>query len=133
MAGQHFGLAPFDSSQIIGPKRSWKNQILDGEVAEIEGLYRRVEDLQLILGKEVNGVDIIHTFLKRRVQPLQARAHPMFLYSGCNDPTRVSTRELSKGDVDGILLPLLKFKADEDIPGSSLTLPFRASRPVPQV
>src|SRR3954467_3839021 len=85
VVGQHFGLDPFDSSQIIEPKRSWKNQILEGEVAEIEALYRRVEDLQLIPEKEVNTVDIICTFLERRVQPLQARAHPMFLYAGRRD------------------------------------------------
>ena len=87
----------------------------------------------MIPDKEVNGVDIIRTFLKCRVQPLQARAHPMFLYTGRDDPMRVAAQDLSKGDVDGILRPLLKFKADEDISGSSLTLPFRVSRPVPQV
>src|SRR3954470_12151219 len=69
--GQDFGLVPFDPSQLIEKKRSWKNQILYSEVAEIEALYRRVEDLQLIPEKEVNGVDIIRTFLERRVQPLQ--------------------------------------------------------------
>src|SRR4051812_5321052 len=94
VAEQKFVLAPFDPSQKIEPKRSWKNQILDGEVAEIEGLYRRVKDLQLIPDKEVNGVDIIRTFLKRRVQPLQARAHPMFLYSGRHDP---AAEEFSRG------------------------------------
>src|SRR4051812_29495458 len=130
VARQEFGPAPFDPSQKIEPKRSWKNQILDGEVAEIEGLYHRVEDLQLIPDKEVNDVDIIRTFLKHRVQPLQARAHPMFLYSGRRDPTRVSAEEFSKGDLDGILHPLLNFKAGEDLPGKSLTAPFSASRPV---
>ena len=96
-------------------------------------LYRRVEDLQLIPDKEVNGVDIICTFLKRRVQPLQARVHPMFLYFGCHDPTRVSADEFSKGDLDRVLRPLLKYKAGEDLPGKSLTSPFSASRPVPHV
>ncbi|MBW8728243.1 MAG: hypothetical protein JF625_24255 [Inquilinus limosus] len=72
LPGQDFGLVPFDPSQLIVKKRSWKNQILDGEVAEIEALYRRVEELQLIPEKEVNGVDIIRVFLERRVQPLQA-------------------------------------------------------------
>src|SRR3954468_6713217 len=71
--GQDFGLVPFDPSQNIEPKRSWKNKILDGEDTEIEALYRRVEDLKLIPEKKVNGVDIIRTFLERRVQPLQAR------------------------------------------------------------
>src|SRR3954464_2193514 len=133
VAGQDFGLAPFDPSQEMEPKRSWKNQILDGEVTEIEGLYRQVEDLQLTPEKEVNCVDIIRTFLKRRVQPIQARAHPMFLYLGHRDPTRVSAEEFSKGDLDGILHPLLKFKAREDLPGKSLTSPFSISHPVPQV
>src|SRR3954468_9283360 len=126
--GKDFGLAPFDPSQKIEPKRSWKNQILDGEVAEIEGLYRRVEDLQLTPEKEVKCGDILRTFLKRRVQPLQDRAHPMFLYSGRRDPTRVLAEEFSRGDLDRILRLLLKFKAREDLPGKSLTPPFAASR-----
>src|SRR3954471_1392803 len=114
---QNFGLAPFDSTQEILKKRSWKNHILEGEVEEIEELYHRVEALQVVPEKEVNGVDIIRTFRKRRVQPLQARAHPMFLYSGRHDPTRVVAEEISKGDLDGVLRPLLKYKAGEDIPG----------------
>ena len=102
-------------------------------MAEIEALYRRVEDLQLIPEKEVNGVDIIRTFLERRVQPLQARAHPMFLYFGRRDPTRVSAEKISKGDLDKDLRALLKFKAGEEIAGKSLTPPFSSTLAVPQV
>ena len=98
---------------------------------KIEELYRRVEDLQVIPDKEVNGVDIIRTFLKCRVHPLQARAHPMFLYSGRHDPTTVGAEELSKGDLDRVLRPLLKYKSNEDLLGKSRTPPFSASRPVP--
>lgn len=85
----------------------------------------------MIAEKEVNGVDIIRTFLKRQVQPLQVRAHPMFLYASGHDPTRESAEELSRGDLDRVLRPLLKYKGDEDLPGKSLTAPFSASRPVP--
>ena len=102
-------------------------------MAEIEALYCRVEDLQLIPEKEVNGVDIIRTFLERRVQPLQARVHPMFLYSGRRDPTRVSSEKISEVELDKALRALLKFKADEEIPGKSLTPPFSSSLLVPQV
>src|SRR3954464_15458010 len=131
--GQDFGLVPFDPSQLIEKKRSWKNQILDGEVAEIEALYRRVEDLQVIPKKEVNGVDIIRTFLERRVQPLQARAHLMLLYSGRRDPTRVSSEKISEVELDKALRALLKFKADEKVPGKSLTPPFSSVLVVPKV
>src|SRR5215216_7937242 len=133
LPGQDFGLVPFDPSQKIEPKRSCKNKILDGEVAEIEALYRRVEDLQLIPEKEVNGVDIIRTFLERRVQPLQARAHPMFLYSGRHDPTRVSSEKISEGNLDKDLRVLLKFKADEELPEKSLTPLFSSMLDVPKV
>ena len=102
-------------------------------MAEIEALYSRVEDLQLIPEKEVNGVDIIRTFLERRVQALQERAHPMFLYSGRRDPTRVSAEKISEGDLDRALRSLLKFKAGEKIPGKSLTPPFSSALAVPQV
>src|SRR3954462_11864402 len=132
LPGQDFGLVPFDPSQLIERKRSWKNQILDSEVTEIEALYRRVEDLQLIPEKEVNDVDIIQTFLERQVQPLQARAHPMFLYSGRRDPTRVSAEKMSKGDLDRALRALLKFKAGEKILGKSLTPSFSSTLAVPQ-
>ncbi|MEI4920842.1 hypothetical protein Q8G81_35390, partial [Klebsiella pneumoniae] len=73
----------------------------------------------MIPEKEVNGVDIIRVFLERRVQPLQSRAHPMFLYAGRRDPTRVSAEKLSQGDLDRALRTLLKYKAGEDIPGKS--------------
>ena len=91
-------------------------------------LYQRLEALQLVSGKEVNRVDIIRTFLKRRVQPLQARVHSMFLYACPNDPTRVSSEELSSGDLDRVLCPLMKFKDGEDLPGESLTPPLSASK-----
>ena len=102
-------------------------------MTEIEALYRRVEDLQLIPEKEVNCVDIIRTFLERRVQPLQARAHPMFLYSGRRDPTRVSSEKISEVDLDKDLRVLLKFKAGEEILGKSLTPPFSSTLVVPKV
>ena len=102
-------------------------------MVEIEALYRRVEDLQLIPEKEVNGVDIIRTFLERRVQPLQARAHLMFLYSGHRDPTRVSSEKISEVELDKALRVLLKFKADEKIPRKSLTPPFSSTLAVPKV
>src|SRR4051794_25246781 len=106
---------------------------MEREVEEVEKLYQRVEALQLIQGKEVSGVDIIHTFLKHRVQPLQARAHPMFLYSGASDPMRVSKEEMSSNEMDKVLRTLLNHKADENLLRKSLTSPFHSKKKVPQV
>src|SRR4051812_46421491 len=57
----------------------------------------------------------------------------MFLYAGPSDPTRVFPEEMSSGDLDKALQPLLKYKAKEDLPGKSLTAPLSANKAVPQV
>ena len=35
----------------------------------------------------INGLDLLEVFFERRIQPLQAMAHPMWLYSGPDDLT----------------------------------------------
>ena len=37
----------------------------------------------------VTGMDLLEVFLRRRIQPLQYRGHPMWLYCGTEDTTRV--------------------------------------------
>ena len=43
--------------------------------------------------------DILRTFVGRRVCPLQDRAHKMCYMSGCRDPSRTTTVELSKDEI----------------------------------
>ena len=57
------------------------------EEAEANRLLARVSALQTTAGQEVTGVHLISTFLRRRVQPLQARVHAMWGYDGPNDLT----------------------------------------------
>lgn len=45
------------------------------------------------------GTEIAAVFLKRRVQPIMSRAHPMWLYSGPKDETRVNVDELSEKEL----------------------------------
>jgi hypothetical protein len=40
--------------------------------------------------KELSGIQLIRTFIERRVQPLAAQAHYMWDYTDCQDPTCVS-------------------------------------------
>jgi hypothetical protein len=70
-----------------------------GEEAKVKTLYARVRELQIIPGREVDGIDIIRTFLERRIQPLQARAHPMWIYTGQSDPTRSQEENLSSAEL----------------------------------
>ena len=43
---------------------------------------------------EVTGMDLLEVFLQRRIQPLQARDHPMWMYSGLDDTTRIHPEEV---------------------------------------
>ena len=52
-----------------------------------------------VVNAGVNGMDPLETFLARRVQLLQARAHPVWMYEGTSDPTLVHLEELNEKDV----------------------------------
>ena len=60
------------------------------EAVEAAPLITKIEGL---LGS-LTGMQIIATFVRMRVRPLQARAHPMWAYDGPNDATRMSRVEL---------------------------------------
>jgi hypothetical protein len=40
----------------------------------------------------LTGYEVIKDFVSGRIQPLQARAHPVFDYTGAEDITRISSR-----------------------------------------
>ena len=69
----------------------------------------------------------------RRVQPLQARAHPMYCWTGAGDITLVSQENISSGEVNKRYRGVTKFTAKEKLPGDSVMLPFCASHPPPEV
>nr|AAM74377.1 Hypothetical protein similar to putative transposable elements [Oryza sativa Japonica Group] len=56
-----------------------------------------IDDLRV---RGLSGYEVATDFVGRRIQPLQARAHPAFDYSGPEDATRVSPRGLSSATVE---------------------------------
>ena len=72
----------------------------------------------------VTGMDLLEVFLKRRIQPLQARDHPMWLYSGTDDSSRVHPEA---ADVKYVAQCLKCITGNKDNPrGSGRVLPFDA-------
>lgn len=47
----------------------------------------------------VTGMDLLEVFLSRRIQPLQAHDHPMWLYSGADDTARTHPEEVKEETV----------------------------------
>ena len=70
------------------------------EKAQVKVLVGRVVQL---VREGVTGMDLLEVFLRRRIQPLQARDHPMWLYSGLDDTTRVHPEEVTDEMLEGWL------------------------------
>ena len=67
------------------------------EKAEVKVLVERVVQL---VRDGVTGMDLLEVFLRRRIQPLQARDHPMWMYSGIEDTTRIHPKEVDEDTVE---------------------------------
>ena len=92
--GQSTGLPPFSMARVEKPSAL---KVTPGEKAEVKVLVERVVYL---IREGVTGMDLLEVFLRRRIQPLQARDHPMWMYSGIEDSTRVHPEEVNEDKVE---------------------------------
>ena len=58
-----------------------------------------VDQVVNLVREGVTGMDLLEVFLSRRIQPLQARDHPMWMYSGPGDTARVHPEEVAEETV----------------------------------
>jgi hypothetical protein len=71
-------------------------------------------------------------FLQRRIQPLQAWISKLWTYSGSTDPSRVSSRDPKKKDLDKRVRSLTTLTAKIEVPACLATF-FDSLHPLPQV
>ena len=64
---------------------------------EITDLLLQISELRSL---GLTGINVAASFLKRKVQPLQQRAHWGFEYTGFDDPSRMSPEDVSDDDVE---------------------------------
>ncbi|XBH90592.1 hypothetical protein VPH35_082208 [Triticum aestivum] len=75
-------------------------------------------------------MDLLEVFLRRRIQPLQTRDHPMWLYSGLDDTTQVHPEEVTDEMLEGWLSSIT---GNKDNPrGARRVVPFDNSYEVDQ-
>src|SRR4051812_37768846 len=53
-----------------------------------------VDQVINLVREGVTGMDLLEVFLSQRIQPLQARDHPMWMYSGTRDTAPVHPEEV---------------------------------------
>jgi len=79
------------------PNARWEKEPMNA--MELEGIRLFLKQLSDIKDQGLNGVGIVASFIRRRVQPLQERVHYGFEYIGPKDPARVTTDELIEDEV----------------------------------
>src|SRR4051812_43806857 len=76
-----------------------------GREGQVKVLVERVVQL---IRDGVTGMDLLEVFLRRRIQPLQARGHPMWMYSGTEDTTRIHPEEVEDDTLEGWLTGIIR-------------------------
>jgi hypothetical protein len=75
-----------------------------------EPLMEKIQQLRVTPKKELSGIQLIRTFIERRIQPLVARAHCMWDYSDRRDSTRISQDELREAEIDECVRAVMNIK-----------------------
>ena len=118
--GQSTGLPPFSLARVEKPAPL---KIVPEEKAQVKELVERAVQL---VRDGVTGMDLLEVFLGRRIQPLQARDNPMWMYSGLEDTTRIHPEEVSE---DTLKSWLRGITGNKDNPrGSRRMIPFDNAR-----
>ena len=115
------GLPPFTLARPTVPQSL---TVAEEEKANVgilmNGVVRMIHD-------GVTGLDLLEVFLGRRIQPLQARDHPMWHYSGADDTTQTHPEEVSEETITQWLRGITG--ARDNPRGSKRVSPFSAENP----
>ncbi|KAK1665393.1 hypothetical protein QYE76_053552 [Lolium multiflorum] len=126
-----YNIAPFDGKTKILRRRSWDAEATEEEKLATEALMTRIRELQSTRGKELSGIQITAYFLRIRVQPLQARKNPLWMYAGDEDVERLST-DLSAKDLEKLIRRISKLSKKDTVPSSCKVKPFCSANPLPE-
>jgi hypothetical protein len=110
-----FGLEEFQPTGVLRPRVSWKHDLSDEEMRITEPLMDKIQQLRATPKKEVSGIQLIRTFIERRIQPLAARAHCMWDYSDRRDSTRISQDELREAEIDECVRTITNIKKKDPV------------------
>ncbi|KAK1620405.1 hypothetical protein QYE76_025922 [Lolium multiflorum] len=125
-------IPPFDGAEKICRRRSWDAEATDAEKAATEALMTRIHELQNTRGQELSGIQITAYFLRIRVQPLQARKNPLWMYAGDKDVDRLSV-DLSVNDLAKLVRKISSLNKKDSVPTSCGVTPYSATNALPQV
>jgi hypothetical protein len=133
LAGQNFGLEEFRPTTTIRSRASWAHELSEEEMKTTQPLMEKIQQLRATPKKELSGLQLIRTFIERRVQPLSARAHYMWDYTDRRDSTRISSDELKEAEIDDGVRAVTNLKKKSIVPKVFGTEAFSKSNPRTEV
>src|SRR4051812_17695749 len=119
-------MPPFVDELKVTPKKSWRNVLTAEELPVVDELYAWLQEVKDAGGRVMLGTDIPALFMRRCIQPLQHRSHPMFMYTGSNDPTCIGSSALGEDDIKTEVRCLTKLIKDDEIPLDIIFDPYEA-------
>ncbi|KAK1615190.1 hypothetical protein QYE76_020707 [Lolium multiflorum] len=129
VSGRCSNLPPFEDKLIAKPKKSWQNTLSPDEKLTSDRLFDQVVTLKNTGGLTMCGTEVVSVFLQRRVQPLMSRPHQLWLYSGKDDESRVSSADLSADDLRDEVRRLTCLSKNDNIVLISARPPYDADHP----
>jgi hypothetical protein len=73
---------------------SWIEALTDSEVAKARILLTKIAGLK---ARDLTTEAVVIDFVFKNIQPLKDRVHPVYLYIGVRDPSRVIDKQIVGG------------------------------------
>ena len=127
------GLPDFVARKPLKKTNVWADSLSKDEKATLKPLISRIADLLKSLGQEEGGVHLIATFMRRQVQPLRARPHPMWANEGPSDPSRMSSTELTDKEVVQKVKAIMSLRAADPCNVGCPITPYGMDKQLPKV
>jgi hypothetical protein len=96
-------------------------------------MMEKIQQFRATPKKELSGIQLIRTFIERRVQPLASRAHCMWDYTDRRDPTHVSSDELKEAEINDGVHAVTNLKKKSIVPKIFDAVAFSKSHPRTEV
>jgi hypothetical protein len=94
---------------------------------------KKIQELRSTPKRELSGIQLIWTFIERRVQPLAARPHCMWEYTDHRDLTRMTSDELKEAKINDGVRAVTKIKKKSVMPKNFGAMAFSKSFPRTEV
>ena len=122
------GVAAY-STTAFAKTKAWDHQLSVEEMEEVAPLLTRIGEML----DRMTGIHLIATFVKRRVWPIRARAHPMWEYAGADDVTRMHAEELSTNELLGQVRHITNLSSSHKCDVNCPIEPYGLENPLPEV